>query len=219
VRPNAAVSTMPRRKQPSARGSRSLRSDTWTAGSPNGGSPCGTWPSSFTPRLPRSILEATIMPAITTNRDTGLFLRNRLPSSNTASAQRPSRSDAIFVSPRCEKKYPERSQKSPCDPLNPKSFGNCVLAINKAIPHLNPTRTLSEMKFTITPALASHAMKASAPTISAVHEASAQNREASPPARSPSDAPTSTEIADVTVTAVCRELQNNQKTSPEKRQA
>src|SRR5262249_27705018 len=104
-------------------------------------------------------------------------------------------------------------------PLNPKSFGNCVLAINRAIPHLNPTRTLSEMKFTITPALAIHAMKARAPTINAVHDPRAQNRDASPPARSPSDAPTSTEIADVTVMAVCRELQNNQKTRPEKRQA
>jgi hypothetical protein len=94
-----------------------------------------------------------------------------------------------------------------------------VLAINKAIPHLNPTRTLSEIKFTITPALASHAIRAIAPTINAVHDARAQNREASPPARSPSDAPTSTEIAEVTVMAVCRELQNNQKTRPEKRQA
>src|SRR4029453_6236740 len=91
--------------------------------------------------------------------------------------------------------------------------------MNKAIPHLKPTRTLSEMKFTITPAFASHAMKASAPTINAVHDARDQKREASPPAKSPSDAPTRTEIADVTVIAVCLELQNNQKTRPEKRQA
>ena len=75
------------------------------------------------------------------------------------------------------------------------------------------------MKFTITPALASHAMKASTPTINAVHEAKAQNREGSPPARSPSDAPTRTEIAEVTVIAVCRELHNNQNTNPENRQA
>src|SRR6266513_4176944 len=87
------------------------------------------------------------------------------------------------------------------------------------MPHLNPTRTLSEMKFTITPALANHAMKPKPPTINAVHDARAQNRAGSPPARSPRDAPTSTEIADVTVTAVCRELQNNQKTRPEKRHA
>src|SRR5215813_13353944 len=91
--------------------------------------------------------------------------------------------------------------------------------MNKAIPHLKPMRTLSEMKLTITPALASHAMKARTPTISAVHEARAQNREASPPARSPSDAPTSTEMAEVTVIAVCRELQNSQKTRPENRHA
>jgi hypothetical protein len=31
-------------------------------------------------------------------------LRNRLPSSNSASAPRPSKSDAVFVSRRCEKK-------------------------------------------------------------------------------------------------------------------
>src|SRR5207253_7731307 len=111
------------------------------------------------------------------------------------------------------------SQKSPCDPLNPKSFGNWVLAIKRAIPHLKPTRTLSEMKFTITPALASQAMKATTPTIRAVHAASAANREASPPAKSPSDAPTRTERADVTVIAVCRELQNSQKTRPENKHA
>src|ERR1700751_1572929 len=91
--------------------------------------------------------------------------------------------------------------------------------MNNAIPHLKPTRTLSEIKFTITPALISQAMKARTPTINAVHDARAQNREASPPAKSPSDAPTSTEIADVTVIAVCRELQNSQNTRPEKRQA
>src|SRR5215475_14763576 len=219
MRPIAAVSTAPRRKQPSARGNRSFKSDRWIAGSPNGGNPCGTSPSTFTPRLPTSIIEATRIPATTTNNAIGLFLRNRLPRSNRISAPTPSKSDAEFVSPRCEKKCPDRSRKSPCEPLKPKSFGNCVLAINKAIPHLNPTRTLSEMKFTITPALASQAMNATTPTISAVHDANAQNREASPPARSPSDAPTKTEIADVTVIAVCRELQNNQKTRPENRQA
>src|SRR6201981_1361392 len=85
------------------------------------------------------------------------------------------------------------------------------------MPHLNPTRTLSEMKFTITPAFTSQAMKAITPTINAVHDANAQKREASPPPRSPNDAPTNTEIADVTVIAVCRELQNSQKTRPEKR--
>src|SRR5262245_8279782 len=90
--------------------------------------------------------------------------------------------------------------------------------MNKAIPHLKPMRTLSEMKLTITPALASHAMKASTPTISAVHDARAQNREASPLARSPSEAPTNTEIADVTVIAVCRELQNSQQTRQENTQ-
>ena len=49
--------------------------------------------------------------------------------------------------------------------------------------------------------------------------ASAAKRAVSPPARSPSDEPTSSEIAEVTVIAVCRELQKSQKTSPAKRQA
>ena len=36
---------------------------------------------------------------------------------------------------------------------------------------------------------------------------------------SPSDVPTSSDMAEVTVIAVCRELQNSQKTSPENMQA
>jgi len=40
----------------------------------------------------------------------------------------------------------------------------------------------------------------------------------SPPASSPSDVPTRSEIAEVTVTAVCRELQKSQKRSPAKRE-
>ena len=104
--------------------------------------------------------------------------------------------------------------------LKPKSLGNCVLARKRAMPHLKPTSTLSEMKFTITPALASHAMKPDPPTSSAVHAARAPEAATGRHRRvSPSDAPTSSEMADVTVIAVCRELQNNQKTSPEKRQA
>jgi hypothetical protein len=52
-----------------------------------------------------------------------------------------------------------------------------------------------------------------------VHAASAPKRDASPPANSPSEEPTNSEIADVTVIAVWRELQNSQKTSPENGQA
>ena len=62
-------------------------------------------------------------------------------------------------------------------------------------------------------------MKANTATISAVHEASIPYRRGSPPAISPSVAPTSSEIADVTVTAVTRELQNSQKTRPPNRHA
>src|SRR5262245_60271666 len=75
------------------------------------------------------------------------------------------------------------------------------------------------MKFTMTPAFTSHAMKAINATSNAVPAASAPKRVVSPPAISPSDAPVSNEIAEVTVTTVCRELQNNQKTSPPNRQA
>ena len=46
----------------------------------------------------------------------------------------------------------------------PNNFGNCVLARNRATPHLKPTITLSEMKLTIEPALASQAMKAMSAT-------------------------------------------------------
>ena len=49
--------------------------------------------------------------------------------------------------------------------------------------------------------------------------ASAAKRAGSPPASSPSVEPISSEIADVTVIAVCRELQNSQNTSPENRHA
>ena len=35
----------------------------------------------------------------------------------------------------------------------PNNLGNWVLARNSATPHLNPVITLSEMKFTIEPAL------------------------------------------------------------------
>src|SRR4051812_8772833 len=112
-----------------------------------------------------------------------------------------------------------RSQKLPCDPPKPNNLGNCVLASTNAIPHLNPTRTVSETKLITTPAFTSHVINASAAAISAVHAANAAKRLVSPPARSPSDAPTSSEIADVTVMAVCRELQKIQKTNPENRHA
>ena len=94
-----------------------------------------------------------------------------------------------------------------------------MLARKRATPHLKPIITLSEMKLTIEPAFTAHAMKAMKATSRAVAAARDWKREVSPPAISPSDAPTSSEIADVTVIAVWRELQNSQKTRPEKRQA
>ena len=112
-----------------------------------------------------------------------------------------------------------RSQKSPCAPLKPNSLGSCVLARNSATPHLKPTSTVSEKKLTMAPARDRPG-----------HEGDQRDQQrrarrergvagGSPPAISPSDAPTSSEIAEVTVTAVWRELQNSQKTSPPNRHA
>ncbi len=95
-----------------------------------------------------------------------------------------------------------RSQKSPCVPLNPNSFGNCVLVRCSATPALKPISTVSETKFTIVPALASQAANAIADTSSAVPAASAPNLVTSPAASSPSEEPTSNEMAVVTLMAV-----------------
>src|SRR5688500_20174395 len=69
------------------------------------------------------------------------------------------------------------------------------------------------------PARAAHAASAIAATMSAVHAASAAWRAGSPPLSSPTDDPISSDNADVTVMTVCLELQRNQNTSPENRQA
>ena len=79
--------------------------------------------------------------------------------------------------------------------------------------------TLSEMKLTIAPARTAHAISAMIATRTAVPAASALKRVTSPPAISANEAPTNSEMADVTVMAVCRELQKSQKTKPENRQA
>jgi hypothetical protein len=62
-------------------------------------------------------------------------------------------------------------------------------------------------------------MKAMSATSTAVPAANALNRVVSPPEIPPNEAPTSSEMADVTVMTVCRELQNSQKTSPPNRHA
>ena len=69
------------------------------------------------------------------------------------------------------------------------------------------------------PARTSHAANAIAATIARRHAASAAWRAGSPPLSSPTDAPISSDNADVTVMTVCFELQKSQKTSPENRQA
>ena len=94
-----------------------------------------------------------------------------------------------------------------------------MLARNSARPVLNPVITLSEIKLTTAPALTSHARNAIKPTKIAEPAASAPKRDVSPPEISPSEAPTSIEMAEVTVMMVCRELQNTQNTRPLKRQA
>jgi hypothetical protein len=79
--------------------------------------------------------------------------------------------------------------------------------------------TLSEIKWTITPAFASHAMKAMNETSNAVPAASAPKRIVLPPVISLSDVPMTSEIADVTETAVYREPQKIQKTRLPNKQA
>ena len=81
---------------------------------------------------------------------------------------------------------------------------------------MNPRSAVSEMKFTMPPARTKRATNASAATNTAVPAASTPNRAGSPPVMAPSEEPTSSEIAEVTVTEVCRELVNNQNTRPEK---
>src|SRR5213075_1989134 len=145
--------------------------------------------------------------------------RKIFPSTSTASAAPPMVSDVGLVSCRCLKKWPLFTQKLPCAPWMPNNLGNCVLARKSATPHLNPTITLSEMKLTIEPALTSQAMKAMSATSKAVPAASALNRVVSPPPISPSDEPTSRDMAEVTVIDVYRELQNSQKISPANKHA
>src|SRR5439155_26053179 len=160
-----------------------------------------------------------MIPPTTTNNATGLFLRKIFPSTSNASAMPPIVSEVELVSFRCFRKLLLFTQKFPWAPWMPNNLGNWVLARKSATPHLNPTITLSEMKLTIEPALTSQAVKAMHATSTAVPAARALNRLVSPPAIPPNEAPVSSEIADVTVMVVCRELQNSQKTSPPNKHA
>lgn len=72
-----------------------------------------------------------------------------------------------------------------------------------------PTRTISDTKFTIAPALTSRPSRNTTPTRRAVKPAKTAKRAVAPLDSSPSDAPpTSNEMADVTLIAVCRGLKN-----------
>ena len=84
---------------------------------------------------------------------------------------------------------------------------------------MNPTRTVSEKKPIALPARTSHAANAIAAIISVTPAASAAWRSGSPALKSPTDAPISSDNADVTVMTVCFELQKIQNTSPENRHA
>src|ERR1044071_9490306 len=75
------------------------------------------------------------------------------------------------------------------------------------------------MKWTMTPALASQAMKAISDTSKAVAAASAAKRIVFPPVISPRDAPITSEIAEVTEIVVRREPQKIQNTRPPNKQA
>jgi hypothetical protein len=103
--------------------------------------------------------------------------------------------------------------------VKPEQFRQLRAGEKESRPHLKPTMTLSEMKLTIAPARTAHAISAMTATRRAVPAASALKKVASPPAISANDAPTSSEMADVTVMVVCRELQKSQKTKPEDRHA
>ena len=69
------------------------------------------------------------------------------------------------------------------------------------------------------PARTSQAANAIAAIMIATQAANAAWRAGSPALNSPTDAPISSDSADVTVMTVCFELQKSQKTSPEKRHA
>ena len=154
------------------------------------------------------------MPATTTINAIGTFFRKTFPSTSSTSAVPPIVSAARLVSSRWPKKVPLFCQKVPWPAWNPNNFGNWVLMRYTATPHLNPIMTLSEMKLMIEPALISQARRAISPTRMAVPAASAVNRVGSPPEMLPSVEPINSEMAEVTVMVVCRELQNSQKTSP-----
>ena len=87
------------------------------------GSPCGTSPSSFTPRASRPSQSEATMPPTTTNNATGLFLRKIFPSTSTARAIPPTVSEVGLVSPRCFRKVPLFSQKLPWAAVDAKQFG------------------------------------------------------------------------------------------------
>ncbi len=159
------------------------------------------------------------MPPTTTKSAIGRLGRKILPSTSSARAASPSTSAAACVSPMCAMKYRDRSQKSPWLPEMPKSFGSWVLARTRATPALKPTSTVSETKLTTEPPSSAHTTKARNATSKAVQAASAATRAASPFPTSPSVAPIRSEIAEVTVIAVCREPEKSQYTRPENRQA
>jgi hypothetical protein len=79
---------------------------------------------------------------------------------------------------------------------------------------LKPTSTVSETKFTIEPPSNSQTTSAKSDPRSAVQAARAAKRAGSKLPMSPSVAPIRSEMAEVTVIAVCLELQNSQRRVP-----
>jgi len=128
IRPIADVSTVASTNAASAAGRSRRRSERETSGSPIAGSPCGTLPRSATPFASRSNIAAAAIPPTTTTNGTGRLRRRQRPARSSPSAVSPTISAVRRVSPRWERKYPDRCQKSPCVPVKPNNFGSWVLA-------------------------------------------------------------------------------------------
>ena len=90
MRPMAAVSTAPSRKQAKASGSSSFRSVPVNGGQPDGRQSLRHCAKQLHARaLPSESADAATMPPMTTNSATGLFFRKIFPKMSTASAAPP----------------------------------------------------------------------------------------------------------------------------------
>ena len=164
---------------------------------------------------------ASTMPASHDRKRPGWLGDQRLPTRPQGDRAEPEGERGRVVSGGGVRKCAACSQKEPpCVPAKPQSFGNCMLASTRPIPVLKPSITVSEKKFTVAPApnQPGHAGRAP-PTRRAVQAARAPKRAGSPPASDPEGGTDSSEIAEVTVIAVCREPLNIQNSRARRRAA